>query len=154
METERRRLVLEFFIPHFIAMARSSEKFQAIKQANIYLEQAQRLCILLQEEPGGDLNSSEYMDVIRDKLADCQRALVNQGGFKLPPRRDSQIVAERSPTVVKNKMRPRYEHIVAQDSPTEISSYSAFTFADVHIEDAKNQDDIKINDFLGEESKL
>lgn len=143
MEPERRRLVLEFFISHFIAMARSSEMYEAIKQAVIYLEQAQRLCTLLLEEPGGDITANEFLDVVRDKLADCQRKLVNQGGFKLP-RRESQI--ERSAMRPARKMRPKYENIVSH-SPTENPGISAFTFVDVHVDNLRE-------DVNGEESKL
>lgn len=153
METERRRLVLEFFIPHFIAMARSSERFEAIRQAVIYLEQAQRLCTLLLEEPGGDITASEYLDVVRDKLNDCQRKLVNQGGFKLPPRRESNL--ERAPQKNYRRQRPKFENIVSQDSPTDNPGISAFTFVDVHVENSSNHDHMKLNDVLvGEESKL
>lgn len=152
METERRPLVLEFFISHFIAMARSSEKFEAIKQAVIYLEQAQRLCILLKEEPGHEDNANEFQDVIQDKLADCQRKLVNQSGFKLPPR-ESQI--ERSPMKPIIKVRPRYQQIVAQvsESPTENTGISEFTFVDVHTENLNGSSKIRFDD-IAEESKL
>lgn len=132
MEPERRRLVLEFFIPHFIAMARSSEKFEAIKQAVIYLEQAHRLCLLLLEEPSGETSAKEYLDVIRDKLNDCQRKLVNQGGFKLPPRRESSV--NRMQQLPIRKQRPKYKNIISQDSPTAEAGISAFTFVDVHID--------------------
>lgn len=153
MEAERRRLVLEFFIPHFIAMARSSEKFDATKQAVIYLEQAQRLCILLLEEPSGETTGNEYLDVIRDKLADCQRKLVTLGGFKLPPRKESYVDRSAQQTVIR-RQRPKFEHIVNQESPTpsELHGISAFTFVDVHIENSVNQ--MKLSDVVGEESKL
>lgn len=152
METERRPLVFEFFISHFIAMARSSEKFEAIKQAVIYLEQAQRLCILLKEEPGHDDNANQFMDVIQDKLADCQRKLVNQSGFKLPPR-ESQI--ERSVVKPIKKVRPRYQQIVAQasDSPTENAGISVFSFVDVHAENLNASSKIRFDE-VAEESKL
>lgn len=152
MEVERRRMVLEFFISHFIAMARSSEKFQAIKQAVIYLEQAQRLCILLKDEPGNDIMSNEFQDIIQDKLVDCQRKLVNQSGFKLPPR-ESQI--ERSPMKPIKKVRPRYQQIVAQtsDSPTDHTGISAFTFVDVHVENSNGSSKIRFDE-MAEESKL
>lgn len=143
MEPERRRLVLEFFISHFIAMARSSERFEAIKQAVIYLEQTQRLCTLLLEEPGGDSTANDYLDVVRDKLADCQRKLVNQGGFKLP-RRESQV--DRAAMRPFRKLRPKYENIVSH-SPTDNPGVSAFTFVDVHIDNSRD-------DVNGEESKL
>lgn len=132
MEAERRRLVLEFFIPHFIAMARSSEKFESIKQAVIYLEQAQRLCILLLEEASGETSANEYLDVIRDKLTDCQRKLVNQGGYKLPSRRENS--PNRAQQMPIRKQRPNYKNIISQDSPTAEAGISAFTFVDVHIE--------------------
>ncbi|KAI5633072.1 mab-21 protein domain-containing protein [Phthorimaea operculella] len=152
MDTERRRLVLEFFISHFIAMARSSERFDAIKQAVIYLEQAQRLCILLLDEPGGDFTANGFFEVIRDKLADCQRKLVNQGGFKLPPRRESQV-----DRVAKKPMRvkPLHRHIMAsdQDSPTDASGAPAFTFVDVHVHNQQRQNDSSDDDD-GEESRL
>lgn len=152
METERRRLVLEFFISHFIAMARSSEKFEAIKQAVIYLEQAQRLCILLKEEPGDDDNANEFLDIIQDKLADCQRKLVNQSGFKLPPR-ESQI--ERPTMKPITNVRPRFKQIVAQanDSPTDHTGISAFTYGDVHVENLNGSSKIRFDD-IAEESKL
>lgn len=152
MEAERRRLVLEFFIPHFIAMARSSEKFDAIKQAVIYLEQAHRLCTLLLEEPAGETNGNEYLTVIRDKLADCQRKLVTQGGFKLPPRKESYL--DRTHHNAIRRQRPKIEHIVSQNSPSpsELHGMSAFTFVDVHSENTVNQ--MKLSDAFGEESKL
>lgn len=156
MDTERRRLVLEFFIPHFIAMARTSEKFEAIKQAVIYLEQAQRLCILLRDEPSGDTSAVEYLDVIRDKLADCQRKLVKQGGYKLPPRRESK--PDRLVNNPIRKQRPNFEHIVSQNSPVENHSISVSAFVDVHIETGSLQEDknnLKLNDTVNaEESKL
>ncbi|KAL4705139.1 hypothetical protein ACJJTC_018710 [Scirpophaga incertulas] len=153
LEPERRRLVLEFFIPHFIAMARSSEKFDAIRQAVIYLEQAQRLCVLLKEEPSGEVNANDYLDVIRDKLADCQRKMVTQGGYKLPPRRESNT--DKIPKPVP-KFRPRYEHISSQDSSNDASGFSALTFVDVHVDNALTQEVVKLNDFdiEDEDSKL
>ena len=151
METERRRLVLEFFIPHFIAMARSSERFEAIRQALIYLEQARRLCKLLLEEPGGDATATEYLDVIREKLIDCQRKLANQDGFRLPTRRESKL--ERTPHKPTRKQRPKFEDV--HDSPTDNPGISAFTFVDVHTENSSSYDHMKLNEFIsGEESKL
>ncbi|XP_039746882.1 uncharacterized protein LOC120624419 isoform X2 [Pararge aegeria] len=150
MEAERRRLVLEFFIPHFIAMARSSEKFDTLRQAVIYLEQAKRLCYLLREEPAGDGTANEYLDVIRDKLSDCQRKLVNQGGYKLPPR--DKVNTERNGQAhFIRKHRPKCEHIINQDS----DSITPFTFADIHMENNFIQDVKKYLDMNGtEESKL
>lgn len=154
---ERRRLVLEFFIPHFIAMARSSEKFDALRQAIIYLEQAQRLSYLLREEPGGDIAAREYLDVIRDKLADCQRKIVNQGGYKLPLREKSFLDKNSPHANFIRKQRPRYEHIMNQDSPTDVSHIAPLTFAEVHVEHTSNQETKKyldIHDNNTEESKL
>ncbi|XP_072943942.1 uncharacterized protein [Epargyreus clarus] len=153
MEVERRRLVLDFFIPHFIAMARSSEKFEALRQAVIYLEQAQRLCYLLRDEPAGELNAIEYLDVIRDKLADCQRKLVNQGGFKLPTRGENSVDRSNQPKPIR-KQRPKYENIVSQDSPTENFGNSSFTFVEVHVEHASKQEVKKLEEVGKEESKL
>ncbi|KAG7307218.1 hypothetical protein JYU34_007374 [Plutella xylostella] len=124
LDVERRRLVLEFFIPHFIAMARSSERFESIRQALIYLEHAQLLCHLLLDEAAGEMKPNEYLDVIRDKLADCQRKLVNQGGLNFPERK------ERPNLPVRNQHQ-RYPNIVNQDSPTDPRT-SSFTFVDVH----------------------
>ncbi|XP_041977539.1 uncharacterized protein LOC121731918 [Aricia agestis] len=149
MEAERRRLVLEFFILHFIAMARSSEKFEALRQAVIYLEQAQRLCVLLKEEPAGDMTARDYIDIIRDKLADCQRKLVNEGGYKLQ-NREKKYTDVNIQTKAMRKHRPRYEHIINQDSPTDTSGIGPFTFADVHNDQAGSYDFKK----LLEESKL
>lgn len=152
MEIDRRVLVLKFFISHFIAMARSSEKFEAIKQAVIYLEQAHRLCILLREQPGYHDNASEFLDVIQDKLADCNRKLVNQSGYNLP-RRESQI--ERSAVKPISKVRPRYQQTVTQvsESPTEQAGISVFTFVDVHAENLGESSKIRFDD-SAEESKL
>lgn len=150
MDVDRRRLVLEFFIPHFIAMARSSEKFEAIKQAIIYLEQAQRLSTLLKEEPTGEFTANEYLDVIRDKLADCQRKLVTQGGYKLPLRREG---SERSVQRPIRKRNSRYDSNIS-DSPSESVGFSAFTFVDVHAENSTTQDSIKLGEIDEEESKL
>lgn len=153
MESARRPLVLEFFISHFIAMARSSEKFDAIKQVIIYLEQAQRLCIILQYQPGYIDDANKLLEVVRDKLADCQRKLVKQSGFKLP-HRESQI--ERSPMRPIVRIRPKYPEIVAQaspqNSPLEHDGTSAFTFVDVHVEISNNSNEINFEDI--EESKL
>ncbi|XP_045785151.1 uncharacterized protein LOC123880848 [Maniola jurtina] len=151
MEVERRRLVLEFFIPHFIAMARSSEKFDALNQAVIYLEQARRLCYLLREEPAGDGTAKEYLDVIRDKLSDCQRKLVNLGGYRLPPREKAHTERNLPPNL-NRKHRPKCEHIINQDSPSE---GGRFHFADIHLENNFNQEMKKYLDINGpEESKL
>lgn len=152
METVRRRLVLEFFIPHFIAMARSSEKFEAIRQAIIYLEQAQRLCILLLDEPGAESNANGYLDVVRDKLSDCQRKLVQQGGYKLPPRLENP---ERPALKIIRKPRQRFENIMNQDSPIDNQSIPAFTFVDVHAENS-NYINGKLNNNMlaSQESKL
>lgn len=138
MQAERRRLVLEFFIPHFIAMARSSEKFEVIKQAVIYLEQAHRLCRLLLEEPAGDVTAKEYLDVIRDKLTDCQRKLAKQVAYKLPPRMESYSDRSGNSHFIR-KHRPKYEHIINQDSPSEGPGIAPFTFVDVHVEDSNKE---------------
>lgn len=151
METERRRLVLEFFIPHFIAMARSSERFDAIRQALIFLEQAQRLCKLLLQEPGGDMTANEYLDVVRDKLTDCQRKLANQGGYKLPTRRETKL--ERNQQKPLRNKRPKFEKV--HDSPTDNPGISAFSFVDVHAENSSSHDQMRLNEFTnGQESKL
>lgn len=152
MDLERRRLVLDFFISHFIAMARSSEKFEAINQAVIYLEQAQRLCVLLKEEPGTDSKTNEFQYIIRDKLADCQRKLVNQSGFNLPPR-ENQV--ERTAIKPIKKIRPKYQQIVdhASDAPTEHTGISAFTFVDIHVQNSNRLGEIRLSE-LAEESKL
>ncbi|XP_026757638.2 uncharacterized protein LOC113517233 [Galleria mellonella] len=155
MEMERRRLVLEFFIPHFIAMSRSSEKFEAIGQAIIYLEQAQRLCLLLLEEPGGDITANEYMDVIRDKLADCQRKLANQVGYKLSMRRESN--ADRPLPKAIKKRRPKFDNINGNNSPTETPGITPFSFihaADIHV-DHKSCTHVQLTDMvIEEESRL
>lgn len=153
MEPERRRLVLDFFIPHFIAMARSSEKFEALRQAVIYLEQAQRLCFLLRDEPAGEFTAIEYLDVIRDKLADCQRKLVNQGGFKLPTRGENNVDRNNHSKPIR-KQRPKYENIISHDSPTENFGSSSFTFVEVHVEQSSKQEIKKLEDIGKEESKL
>lgn len=134
MDVERRRLVLEFFIPHFISMARYSEKFEATKQAVIYLEQAQRLSKLLQEEPGGDTTANEYIDIIRDDLAECHRKLINQSGYKLPNRRESTRDINRRLSEIKptGRQRPKFSNLVNQDSPTDSPGIAPFTFVDVH----------------------
>ncbi|XP_004924890.2 uncharacterized protein LOC114251553 [Bombyx mandarina] len=156
METERKRLVLEFFIPHFIAMARSSEKFEAVKQSIIYLEQAQRLCMLLLEEPAGDATANEYLDIIRDKLSDCQRKLAVQGRYILPHRKENKM--DRSYNKPIRKHRPKFEQIVSQDSPVENHGISAFTFADIHDDvtsSIETKPNIRINDITtAEESRL
>lgn len=136
-------------------MARSSEKFEAIRQAIIYLEQAQRLCVLLMEEPGGDANGHEYLDVIRDKLADCQRKLVNQKGIILPLRKaTSTHNNNNTDRLVQNiqRQRPKVEHIVNQDSPTENKGIQAFSFVDVQGESPMNH--MIFTDRIDEESKL
>lgn len=147
MDPIRRRLVLEFFIPHFIAMARSSEKFEAIRQALIYLEHAQRLCILLSEEPGSDSTAKEYLRVIREKLVDCQRKLVQQSYLPQRP----EINRNRKPQRHR-KQRPKFEDI--PDSSADSPGIPAFTFVDVHVENS-TYDHMKLNVFTnGEESKL
>ncbi|XP_022819424.1 uncharacterized protein LOC111351635 [Spodoptera litura] len=147
MDPIRRRLVLEFFIPHFIAMARSSEKFEAIRQALIYLEHAQRLCILLSEEPGSDSTAKEYLRVIREKLVDCQRKLVQQSYLPQKP----EINRNRKPQRHR-KQRPKFEDI--PDSSADSPGIPAFTFVDVHVENS-TYDHMKLNVFTnGEESKL
>ncbi|CAH2074037.1 unnamed protein product, partial [Iphiclides podalirius] len=153
MQAERRRLVLEFFIPHFIAMARSSEKFDVIKQAVIYLEQAHRLCRLLMDEPAGDVTANEYLDVIRDKLTDCQRKLAKQVVYKLPPRMDSYSDRSGNSNLIR-KHRPRYEHIINQDSPNDTTGIAPFTFVDVHVEDSSKEIKRLTVAFDPEESKL
>lgn len=155
LEPERRRLVLEFFIPHFIAMARSSEKFDSLRQAVIYLEQAQRLCYLLKEEPAGDVVAYEYLEVIRDLLADCRRKLVNQGGYKLPLREKTNLKHSVSNTNKIRKHRPRYEHIVNQDATSDAGSIQPLAFVEVHVENVSNQEIKKVLDINDlEESKL
>lgn len=64
-------------------MARSSEKFGSINQAMIYLEQARRLCLLLQGELGGD-NADEFMYIISEMLTDYRPKLATQEKLKLP----------------------------------------------------------------------
>ncbi|GBP10935.1 hypothetical protein EVAR_5499_1 [Eumeta japonica] len=136
LETEKRRLILEFFIPHFIAMARYSDKFEATKQAIIYAEQAQRLCMLLLEEPAGEMAANDFLDIIRERLAEYQRKLVHHGGYKLLSKRESRRISgiqPRTPSQPIRRQRPRsLNNIIAQDSPTDASSAPAFTFADVH----------------------
>lgn len=153
MEVERRRLVLEFFIPHFITMARFSEKYEAIKQAVIYLKQAQRLSILLKEEPGGDTTANDYLEQIRDDLANCHRMLINKSGYKIPNRRESKprdIMRHSESKPIPNRSRPKTLNIPNQDSPTDCHGISAFTFVDVHSQPStsggKRMSTIKFNE--------
>lgn len=133
-------------------MARSSEKFEALRQAVIYLEQAQRLSLLLKEEPAGEYSANEYLEVIREKLVDCQTKLVTQGGYKLPPRRESFVERSVHRPILIN--RPRYENISSQESPGDGAGFSAFTFVEVHAEGSSTQDAIRLGDKDEEESKL
>lgn len=160
MDTERRRLVFEFFIPHFIAMARYSEKFEAINQAVIYLEQAQRLCKLLLEEASAETTANEYLDVIRDDLAECHRKLINQSGYLLPNRRESKPrdINRGLESIIRK--RSRYVETDNQNSPIDAPGISAFTFTDMPSTSGINKvSSIRLTDFesMGEsdeESRL
>jgi hypothetical protein len=51
---------LDFFIPHFIDIAKKSNSFRAIRQARFYLQHAERLVILLRECGDGEAKAWKY----------------------------------------------------------------------------------------------
>lgn len=111
-------------------MARSSEKFDSINQAMIYMEQAQRLCLLLLDEPGGDATADEYLEIIREKLADYQRKILHQIKYKLSSRQENTIRSVRGSM----KQRPKTKRVISQDSSSDDSGIAPITIADIHVE--------------------
>jgi hypothetical protein len=60
----RGSLVLEFFIKHFIAMAKKSNEFRSYGQGHMYLMQAENLMRLLKES--GFYGTSSHVDLMTD----------------------------------------------------------------------------------------
>ncbi|GBP10938.1 hypothetical protein EVAR_5501_1 [Eumeta japonica] len=127
MESVRRRLVLEHFIPHFIEMARCSEKFEVTNQALIYLEHAQRLCKLLLLEPAGEIAAREHMDTIQEMIATLQRKLVHRSGYNLL----TKPKAKAPPHLLTRQGSTN--HTNGQDSSRDADSAAAFTFVQVDV---------------------
>lgn len=143
--------MLEFFIPHFMAMSRMSERFDAMKQAVIYLEQAERLCMLLQEESCGEASAIDYLEAISEKLHECRQKLINQSRIRLRRQKEKQQDAEQVRGF--QKQRPKYIQMISSESSMEASGISHFTQVDVHH--VKLNQDLALGyDMESEESKL
>ncbi|XP_021930255.1 uncharacterized protein LOC110834913 isoform X2 [Zootermopsis nevadensis] len=56
----RKMALLEFFIPHFIDIAKKSNSFRATRQARFYLQHTERLIRLLRECDGGESKAWKY----------------------------------------------------------------------------------------------
>jgi hypothetical protein len=57
--------LLDFFIPHFIGIAKKSDSFRAIRQARFYLQHAERLVRLLRECGDAEGKASKYSSEIK-----------------------------------------------------------------------------------------
>lgn len=91
MEQLRRVLLYEFFIQHFIGMAKMSYRFHATNQSMVYLKQALRLCSLLQEDGHScdmyvDQIDAIHCDVLAERNRDTQWSRP-----QLPTRRESTV---------------------------------------------------------------
>ena len=81
MDTFRRKTILEFFISHFIEIAKKSNEFQATAQAKFYLQHTKNLNQLLEEMEGGDhTNSYQY----KNKIKEIEDAIGSFSGTSLP----------------------------------------------------------------------
>jgi hypothetical protein len=57
--------LLDFFIPHFIGIAKTSHSFRAIRQARFYLQHAERLVKLLRERGDAEAKVWKYSSEIK-----------------------------------------------------------------------------------------
>jgi hypothetical protein len=57
--------LLDFFIPHFIGIAKTSHSFRAIRQARFYLQHAERLVRLLRERGDAEAKVCRYSSEIQ-----------------------------------------------------------------------------------------
>lgn len=70
-------------------MAESSERLDASRQAIIYLEHANRLSVLLRDEPGGQGAGREFIAIIREKTEILKDKVGNPGAPQVPKRNES-----------------------------------------------------------------
>lgn len=91
----RRVLLYEFFISHFVEMAKKSFRYVALNQSLIYLKQASRLCSLLQEDGGHSCDTyvAEIDTIHRDVLTERNRD--NQARPQLPRRESSMEISSK-----------------------------------------------------------
>lgn len=94
METTRRQLVFDIFIPHYIQMAKVSANFRSLNQAMIYVKQVKRLCSILQDDKllqSLDMSNKylEQIEPIEKKIV----AAMNRDSYAVPelPRRESML---------------------------------------------------------------
>lgn len=126
MEKTRRTLIFEIFIEHFIEMAEcSAQKFLTFNQANIYLEQAQRLCELLKED---DRPVDKYLADIKRTRVDLELKQKNANSTKpeLPLRKNSYQYTNRSQLP---KKIPPYENesVIKSALKKQLHTTNAYT---------------------------
>ncbi|XP_077290505.1 uncharacterized protein LOC143914239 [Arctopsyche grandis] len=144
-DINRKRLVLEMFIPHFISIAEFSIKFESLKQALMYLEHARRLSTLMIEESSGEGQGREYMAVINEKIETLKTTMIKPTVPKVP-RRNESFTNLPSVSGIRQKEADQYVnlHDTSQnidhhgnyrhgpESPT--TKMASVVFADVHVE--------------------
>lgn len=135
-------MVLELFIPHFIAMAECSDKFEATRQAIIYLEHAQRLSILLKDDPTCEGQAREYIAIIKEKLDHVKIKVAKSGAPKVPKRNESFRLNMPKPNInIPPSEKPnQYANITITNSNTNeeptspIVKTANVVLADVHVD--------------------
>ncbi|XP_055599683.1 uncharacterized protein LOC129748904 isoform X2 [Uranotaenia lowii] len=92
MENVRRQMIYNIFVQHFIEMAQASCAFRSLNQGLVYLQQAERLCSLLNDDHGVE-EARRYLSKIRNVRNDIQNALQNNYDGPALPKRASNAGA-------------------------------------------------------------
>ncbi|XP_043270893.1 uncharacterized protein [Venturia canescens] len=81
MEPRRLSALLDFFIKHFIKMAEYCHAYSAMPQKTAYIEQAERLSVLLSEHPSHKHVAKEHIE----KICSLKRRVANARTHGAPP---------------------------------------------------------------------
>ncbi|PSN40706.1 hypothetical protein C0J52_13756 [Blattella germanica] len=111
-EPLRKKALLEFFIPHFIEIARKSNSFRATRQAQFYLKHTEYLVKLLEElEDREPKNSWKYKSEIKEILGAIGRNPINSNatGTQIPSTSFVNTSANKIPSKPQSKNVPNLQ---------------------------------------------
>lgn len=148
MEVLRRKLVYELFIEQFLEMAQASIKYLAFQQTMGFLKQAERLCLLLNDDKYVD-EAEKYISSVKTLGHTVETLIQNTVQGPELPRRESSVdknaiairfrpkkTFESSYTKVNSLSNP--DEVPSDDDNDEIYNYHKSVFAQIHSTSAEN----------------
>ncbi|XP_020285540.1 uncharacterized protein LOC109855550 [Pseudomyrmex gracilis] len=140
LEGPRLAKLLEFFVRHFIKMADYCHRYRAYSQKMVYLDQADRLSIILSEQNDRYIDDAKaYRDKIkalrkREKATNSTVRLQNE----LPKTPKRNILGPIFAGNLKDRFTPHVAEVHVKPSKDEQSHSSREDYADNKIAKAKN----------------